>query len=163
MAPVNSPDAAVARWADFFCRLSRELGRDGLEPVVVIVPEKFTVYAPLLAWPRTPAEGDVLLEQLERRLREMFVRVVNVAPAFRAAAAELAEHHQYIYWQDDTHWNECGVTIAVAEFRAQIGSQTLPAFAGRALPLDTGAAQRATLSPNCQSQQGHTAASPSTP
>jgi len=167
IAPVNSPDAAVVRWADFFRRLSGELGRDGLELVVVIVPEKFTVYAPLLAWPRPPAEGDVLLGQLERRLREACVPVVNVTPAFRAAAAELAERHQYIYWQDDTHWNECGVTIAVAEFRAQIGSQTLPAFVGGALPRAhpsaAGTAQRPTLPPNCQSQQEYAAASLSAP
>jgi len=167
IAPVNSPDAAVVRWGDFFRRLSRELGRDNLELVVVIVPEKFTVYAPLLAWPRPPAEGDVLLGQLERRLHEACVPVVNVTPAFRAAAAELAEHHRYIYWQDDTHWNECGVTIAVAEFRAQIGSQTLPAFVGGALPSAhpsaVGTAQRATLPPNCQSQQEYAAASLSAP
>ena len=163
IAPVDSPDAAVARWADFFGRLSRELGRDNLELVVVIVPEKFTVYAPLLAWPPPPAEGDVLLGQLERRLHEAFIRVVNVTPAFRAAAAELAEHHRYIYWQDDTHWNECGVTIAVAEFRAQIGSQTLPAFVGRSLQSAVGTAQRATLPPNCQSQRGYAAASLSAP
>src|SRR2546425_611594 len=72
-----------------------------------------------------------------------------------------------IYWQDDTHWNECGVTIAVAEFRAQIGSQTLRAFVGGALPpahpSAAGTARKAALSSNCLSQQEYAAASLSAP
>jgi len=157
--PVDSPDAAVARWADFFCYVSNQISRDGLELVVLIVPSKFTVYGPLLESPRLHAEGDVLLGQLERRLRDRGVRVVNASPAFREAATELAERHQYIYWQDDTHWNECGVTLAVEEFRKQMSSQAVPKFAVAAHPPPAGRAWRAALPPDCQSQQKYAATS----
>jgi hypothetical protein len=150
--PVGSPEAAIGRWTDFFCWASRELGSDGLELVVIIVPDEFTVYQPLLASPRIPAHGDVVLGQLERRLRESGIPVVNVTPVFRAAAAELAEHHEYIYWQDDTHWNECGVSIAAAEFREQIGLQRLPGFVG-VESRPAGGSEMKALPFNCESQQ----------
>jgi hypothetical protein len=118
--PVNSPEGAIDRWAGFFLWLSRELARNGLELVVIIVPDSSTVYAPLLAWPTISTTGEILLSQLEGFLRHDGVPVVNVTPAFRAAASHLAERHQYLYWQDDTHWNACGVTIAAAEFQEQL-------------------------------------------
>jgi len=151
--PVGSPEVAIGRWADFFSWASRELRSDGLELVVIIVPDEFTVYQPLLASPRIPTHGDVLLGQLERRLRESGIPVVNVSPAFRAAAAELAEHHEYIYWQDDTHWNECGVTIAAAEFREQIGLQPLPGFIGTESRPANRSELKTALPSNCESEQ----------
>jgi len=146
-------DAAVSRWAEFFRRASRELDRDGLGLVVIIIPTKFTVYGPLLASPRVAPVGDIQLGQLERRLRKSEIPVVNVTPAFRAAAAELAEHHEYIYWQDDTHWNECGVSIAAAEFREQIGLQPLPGFIGTESGPVSGSELKTALPSNCGSQQ----------
>jgi hypothetical protein len=151
--PVGSPEVAIDRWTDFFSWASRELGSDGLELVVIIVPDEFTVYQPLLASPSIPTHGDVVLRQLERRLRESGIPVVNVTPAFRAAAAELAEHHEYIYWQDDTHWNECGVSIAAAEFREQIGLQRLPGVGGVESRPAGGSEMKTALPFNCESQQ----------
>jgi hypothetical protein len=118
--PIDSPERAIKCWADFFGWLSGELGRDGLDLVVMIVPDSSTVYAPLLASPNIPTRSAVVLSQLADRLRQGGIRVVNVTPVFRAAASELLESHQYLYWRDDTHWNACGITIAVAEFQAQL-------------------------------------------
>jgi len=118
--PVDAPEAAINRWADFFLWLSRELDPNGLELVVIIVPDSSTVYAPLLTSATISTAGEVWLSQLEGLLHHDGIPVVNVTPAFRAAATHLAERHQYLYWQDDTHWNACGVTIATAEFRAQL-------------------------------------------
>jgi SGNH hydrolase-like domain, acetyltransferase AlgX len=120
--PVAAPEDAVKRWADFFSRLSPELSRDGLQLVVIIVPDSTTVYGPLLASPAIPPTGEVLLSRLEELLRGEGIPVVNVTAAFRAAASQLAERRQYLYWRDDTHWNVCGVTIAVTEFQAQLSS-----------------------------------------
>ncbi len=144
--PVDSPEAAVNRWADFFLWLSRELSHEGLDLAVIIVPDSSTVYTPLLASPTISTTGNDLLGRLEGHLRHDGVPVVNVTPAFRAAAFQLAERHQYLYWQDDTHWNACGVTIAVAEFRAQ-----LPGFLRPPSPPSPHS-NREPLS-NCGSQQ----------
>jgi hypothetical protein len=127
--PVESPDAAINRWADFLFCFSRELARDGLDLVVMIIPDSSTVYAPLLTSPEISTTSNILLSQLEERLRYDDIRVVNVTSAFRAAAAQLARYHQYIYWRDDTHWNACGVTIAAAEFRLQLSSSYRSAVA----------------------------------
>ena len=126
--PIPSPDLAVNRWADFICWASRELGRDGLELVVMIVPDKFTIYGPLLASPAISTGNEVPLGQLEVLLRHEGVPVVNVTPAFRAAASQALQRHQYLYWQDDTHWNACGVMIAAEDFRTQLSG--LPQLSG---------------------------------
>ncbi len=157
--PVSAWNATAARWVDYFCWVSREVNRDGLELVVLLVPNKSTVYGPLLESPRVQTEREGVLGELERRLRERGIRVVNVSPTFQAAATEMAEHHQYIYWQDDIHWNEWGVTLAAAEFHLQIGTGLPPGVVSKA---DHGAADvewKAALPPDCQSQQKYTARS----
>ena len=85
--------------------------------------------------------------------------MVNVSPAFREVASELAERHQYIYWQDDTHWNECGVSIAAAEFRARIGLQQLSGLVRETDPPATKVEWKVALPPDCQSQQKYAATS----
>jgi hypothetical protein len=161
--PVSSWNATAARWVDFFCWVSREVSRDGLELVVLLVPNKSTVYGPLLESPRMPTQREGVLGELERRLRERGIWVVNVFPTFQAAATEMAEHHQYIYWQDDIHWNECGVSLAAAEIRAQIGPLLLPGLAGLASPPAAGRARKAALAPNCEFQEGYAVTSLSSP
>ncbi len=149
--PVSSWNANAARWVDYFSWVSREVSRGGLELVVLLVPNKSTVYGPLLDSARVHTEREDVLGELERRLRQRDIWVVNVSPSFRAAAIEMAEHHQYIYWQDDIHWNECGVSIAAAEFRARIGLP--PGLVSEADHPAAGAEWRVALAPDCQSQQ----------
>jgi hypothetical protein len=156
---VSSWNATAVRWVDYFCWVSREVSRDGLELVVLLVPNKSTVYGPLLESPRVQTEREGVLEELERCLRERGISVVNASPVFRQAATEMAERHQYIYWQDDIHWNECGVTLAVEEFREQMSSQALAKFGVAAHPPAAGRAWRAALPPDCQSQEKYAATS----
>ncbi len=161
--PVSSWNATAAHWTDFFCWVSREVSRDGLELVVLLVPNKSTVYGPLLDSPRVQTETESVLGELERRLRERGVPVVNASPAFREAAADMAKRHQYIYWQDDIHWNECGVSIAAAEFQAQIGSQPPPGLVSKALQPAAGVERKAALPPDCDSRQENAVTSSSSP
>jgi hypothetical protein len=157
--PVSSWNATAARWVDYFYWVSREVSRDGLELVVLLVPNKSTVYGPLLEMPRVHTEREDVLGELERRLLQRDIRVVNVSPTFRAAAMEMAEHHQYIYWQDDIHWNECGVSIAAAEFRAQIGLRLPSGVVSKAEHPAAEVEWKAALPPDCESQQKYAATS----
>jgi hypothetical protein len=159
--PVSSWNATAARWIDYFCWVSREVSRDGLELVVLLVPNKSTVYGPLLESPRVQTEREDVLGELERRLRERGIWVVNVFPTFQEAATEMAERHQYIYWQDDIHWNECGVTLAVGEFRAQSGLPLPSGVVSKEDPPAAEVAWKAALPPDCQSQQKYTTTSSS--
>jgi len=79
---------------------------------VVLVPEKYTVYAPLLEHP--PADPDELyLNHVEQQLRSANVPVVNLLPAFRLEAVTAAAAGRAVYFSDDTHWNAAGVRLAV--------------------------------------------------
>lgn len=82
-----------------------------LELRIILVPEKYTVYAPLLA--QAPADPEVLyLNALEQRLRDADVPVVNLLPTFRRAAVAEAAAGRSLYLADDTHWNASGVRLA---------------------------------------------------
>jgi hypothetical protein len=94
----------------------------GYRVIVLIVPNKFTVYYPLLtqlsepavAMP-APAEGDLYVNVLENKLRAAGVPVLNLNPALRRAAADAAVRNELVYRSDDTHWNPAGVEAAVRE------------------------------------------------
>jgi hypothetical protein len=159
--PVSAWNATAARWVDYFCWVSGEVSREGLELVVLLIPNKSTVYGPLLDSPRVQTERKGVLGELERRLRERGIRVVNVLPTYQVAATEMAEHHQYIYWQDDIHWNECGVSLAAAEFRAQMGLRRPSGVVSKADHQAAGVEWKVALPPDCQSQQKYAARSAS--
>lgn len=96
--------------------LDRKLRADGLRLLVVLVPKKFTVYAPLLQPPEAGVDRAAAYHaRVERRLRGAGIPVVNLTEPFRAAAAAGVDAGEYIYWRDDTHWNAAGIAIAAAE------------------------------------------------
>jgi hypothetical protein len=92
--------------------LRDRLAPEGLEVLVVIVPTKFTVYAPLLKRPEPPSPV-LRMNRLEQELRAAGVRVVNLTGPFQRRAADDYERGEYIYWRDDTHWNRRGVELCV--------------------------------------------------
>jgi hypothetical protein len=57
------------------------------------------------------------LDELEEGLRQLGVRVVNLAGIFRERAATDFENGEYLYWRDDTHWNARGVRLAAERIR----------------------------------------------
>lgn len=98
--------------------LQSALRARGVELRVVLVPEKYTVYAPLLA--RPPAEPAALyLDALEQRLHAADVPVVNLLPVFRRTAAADLVAGRSLYLADDTHWNAAGVRLAAETIRAR--------------------------------------------
>jgi len=111
----DGPPAArgITRAADYWSWLSAEMAREGLTLVILLVPEKDTVYRPLLTGgPPAPDFCGELGAELGRR----GVRAVNVAPALVRAAAAGLPNGETVYWRDDTHWNPRGVAVAAAEF-----------------------------------------------
>lgn len=102
--------------ARYFSWLASKLGQENLELLVALVPQKFTVYRPLLLHPEPgPEESVRYLDRLEQRLRATGIPVVNLTATFRAAAAAALDRGSYIYWRDDTHWNARGIALAAAE------------------------------------------------
>lgn len=94
-----------------------ELAKDGLRLVVLLVPNKYTVYGPLLDPPASDdAPGAEHLERLEAALRTAGIDVVNLKTVFRILARRGLEEGTYLYWLDDTHWTAEGMRIAAEEF-----------------------------------------------
>lgn len=113
-SPAN-PHAAAERWASYFSWYAKELGKDGLVLVVLLVPNRSTIYAPLLAEPRDVTTARETLWQLESALDRAGVRSVSLEGRFSRDAAVLLGRSEYLYLLDDTHWNGTGTVIAADE------------------------------------------------
>jgi acetyltransferase AlgX (SGNH hydrolase-like protein) len=85
----------------------------GFRLVVLLVPDKYTVYRRLLAPPdSTPVPGERYLPDLAARLRGDGIPVADLSAAFRAAARRDLETGTTLYFRDDTHWNARGIALA---------------------------------------------------
>lgn len=118
--------AAADPTARYFRWLGAKLAPARFSLVVVLVPRKYTVYAPLLSSPDPGPEASVrYLSDLESRLSAEGIPVVNLTTPFRAAAETGLARGSYIYFPDDTHWNAAGAGLAARQiWRAW---QALPA------------------------------------
>ena len=97
--------------------LQSALSARGIALRVVLTPEKYTVYAPLLAdAPTDPPQ--LYLDRVEAALRAAHVPVVNLLPALRRAAADALDHGAPPYLLDDTHWSPAGGRVAAAAIAA---------------------------------------------
>jgi hypothetical protein len=88
----------------------------GNDLLVVLVPDKFGVYYPLLQdnLP-SPPEGKSHLDKLEEDLHRSGVPVVNLMGPLRSQASEGLQKREYNYRLDDTHWNPAGIQTAATE------------------------------------------------
>lgn len=109
---VGDIDQLSSAWSSYLTAFQRRMKEQNLTLVVLLVPNKATVYGPLTVMRNTEFPGDALLERLEAKLRTAGVPVLNLTPVFRAAAARELPQHEYLYWRDDTHWNPRGVRLA---------------------------------------------------
>lgn len=86
----------------------------GSELVILLVPDKEQAYREWLP-DRLASESNPLppscLIALEEKLRAAGIPVCNVLAPFRDRAAE----GEFLYYRDDTHWNDRGVAIAARE------------------------------------------------
>lgn len=109
------PEDEVRRRAEYIAWWRDRLAERGIDTLVLLVPEKMSVYGPLLG---RPAQPDPLLNRLERHLRARGLMVVNgLSVLAREAPAELAQGRLF-YFREDHHWNALGVerlSRAVAE------------------------------------------------
>lgn len=117
-AEFNSPAAprkAAERWAAYFAWYAAELKKNGLDLLVLLVPNRSTIYAPLLDPPRDVAESRATLEDFAMALQNSGVRTVPLANRYSQEAAVLLDQKKYLYFLDDTHWSSIGTSIAAEE------------------------------------------------
>jgi hypothetical protein len=120
--PYGDPQPAITAWSDFLNRYAGELQKRDLRLVVLLVPNKYTVYGPLTLGGPREAEGARLLAGLADRLRASGLPVVDSTPLFVAQAALRLPRHEYLYWRDDTHWNAAGIELAAEAGSREMGA-----------------------------------------
>jgi SGNH hydrolase-like domain, acetyltransferase AlgX len=103
---------------DYWKWLRDDLQKAHFDLLVVLVPGKYRVYRPFLVnqRPLDPGAGDSL-DRLDRALRAMGIRVLNLTPVLSAEATRYLEHGEYLYWLDDFHWNARGIALAAEAIR----------------------------------------------
>jgi len=109
------PRKTAERWAAYLAWYSSELRKDGLDLVVLLVPNRPTIYAPLLAEPRDVSASIATLDDLAAALQSAGVRTVPLEHRYAQDASTLLSQKKYLYFLDDTHWNGDGTAIAAEE------------------------------------------------
>jgi hypothetical protein len=111
----SDPPKAAERWVAYFAWYAAELHKDGLALTVLLVPNRTTIYAPLLAEPRDVSASRETLDALVNALANLGVRTVPLERRYRQDAAALLHQEKYLYFLDDTHWNGNGTSVAADE------------------------------------------------
>jgi hypothetical protein len=105
----------LPRVAGFLKGLRRLCESRGVQLTILLIPEKYSVYAGLLEDPSIPAGlGPAYLDLLAGALEAEGLDVVNALPAFQTEAAKALDQGKLIYWSDDTHWNPDGIRLAMS-------------------------------------------------
>ncbi len=111
----SDPRNSAERWAVYLAWYAAELHKNGLELTVLLVPNRTTIYAPLLAQPRDVSAPRATLEAFSNVLQNGGVRTVPLERRYSQDAAALLGQKKYLYLLDDTHWNGAGTAIAAEE------------------------------------------------
>ena len=109
------PRKVADRWARYFGWYADSLRKDGLQLIVFLVPNRPTIYGPLLAYPRDVSRAVSTLAELEAGVRRAGVEVVSLEPRFSNEAPSMLAERKYLYLLDDTHWSGTGTAIAADE------------------------------------------------
>jgi hypothetical protein len=101
---------------DYLVSLAAALAPMRLRLAVLIAPTKYQVYGPLVATAEAPKPHGEPLQGFADELNARGVFAVNVTDALRKHAADDLARGEYVYFIDDTHWNERGIAVAAQTF-----------------------------------------------
>jgi hypothetical protein len=113
---LRSPSEARPFPTSYWATLQRELQKSQRKLLVLIVPNKYTVYQHLLhGGENLPKLHEELVSRNESALRSLQIPVINLTPVLKAHAEAGIDRREYVYWRNDTHWNHRGISIAAEE------------------------------------------------
>jgi hypothetical protein len=101
---------------DYWQGLDTGLRQAGFNLIVLLVPNKYTVYGDMVDNSRifvTPPGS--FLEAMHGSLKNIGITAINATEALRREARARITSQQYVYYRDDTHWNAEGTAAAAAE------------------------------------------------
>lgn len=100
---------------NYLSEISALVHATGNEILVLLVPEKYNVYYPLLVEKgESPPEDEFFLNHLEKDLHRLRIPVLNLTSQLRSQAEDGLRRREYNYWLDDSHWNRLGIRTAAA-------------------------------------------------
>jgi hypothetical protein len=120
LIPTADPQGMATSWVRYLEWYDRKLKPHNLKLVVLLVPDKYTVYGPLSTRSAQPSAGGTLLADIAEQLQAKDIAVVNLTEEFKTKAAQELPYRRYLYWRDDTHWSSEGISIAADALRKYI-------------------------------------------
>jgi hypothetical protein len=128
---VPFPPAELARWVRTLEGHRRAVEAHGAVFLLVVAPDKETIYPDLLPPELAAAQPVSRLDALTARLRNEGVTVVDLRPALRSARAPASPFSRWpLYWKTDTHWNALGALLAtrplLTELKARFPAVHVP-------------------------------------
>jgi hypothetical protein len=113
--------AELDRWVRTLEAHRRAVEASGATFLVVIAPDKESIYPDLLP-PELPAALPTSrLDALAARLGAAGVTMVDLRPALRSARTTGPFSGTPLYWRTDTHWNALGALLATRPLLAELG------------------------------------------
>jgi hypothetical protein len=103
----RGPDA-VAQTTRGFQWLKSEMEKRQIRLIVLLLPNRYTIYAPLLA-KNTDGPWTNYLDQLDAQLHQNGIETVNGLEVYRSFANQEIQTGQLSFYREDTHWNPRGV------------------------------------------------------
>jgi hypothetical protein len=116
-------DQLSSAWLSYLTKFASQVADRKLRMVVLLVPNKYTVYGSLVSGAPAPREGERLLDAIEAELNAAGMPVVNITSTFQRVASESLMQRDYLYWRDDMHWNARGINLAAEELTKRMPRQ----------------------------------------
>ena len=112
---VDDLEKLEAAWVSYLSTFADRLAEQQLKMIVLLVPNKATVYEPLMEGTPAETDGERLLAGLQEKLGKSGICAVDLTPVYRRYEEEELPQKQYLYWRDDSHWNARGIGVAAHE------------------------------------------------
>lgn len=108
---------AFTRNVTYLSQLSTHLAARNLETFVILLPNRYSLYAPYLT-PNTLAAPSDYLTRLESALNRLHIPVFNAAPVLAAQAPSDIAGGRLSFYREDHHWTPLGVQRVAEGFAA---------------------------------------------
>jgi hypothetical protein len=113
LAPLS--ESELNRWQYLLEQRQAWLAKRHISYLVVIVPEKQSIYAELLPAPMRRLQYNRWADQLVNRLKSSGLRILDLQSYLLEGKSREA-----VYWKADTHWNEYGLYVGYRAMMEEI-------------------------------------------
>jgi len=132
--PVSDVQTPSIEWSSYLKTFANRMAKHSLRTIVLLVPNKYTVYGPVLKNAPVQAIGERLMTAIQNELSNAGVPVVNVTSVYLSDAENGLSQKHYLYWRDDTHWNANGIGVAANQMLPCIQALRKPVAVGGGRP-----------------------------